>query len=162
MPAGTAGACVAAHSSASRICSASAKRSSACRLSARRITRSRGSGTCRLTERSERQRFAYAAHRRGLGNASRQEVIQRGAQRIEIRARLRASVVLFERRIAVGSEFRRIVGSHRMQPACNTEIDQFDGIIRLQHDVRRLQIAVNDGRSTAMQVGQHIAERDTP
>src|SRR5258708_25861688 len=67
-----------------------------------------------------RQRLAADTRWRGLWHASGEQMVQRGAQGVEVRARLGAGAVLFDRRVAVGAELRRIARAGGMQPAGDT------------------------------------------
>src|SRR5215469_4746835 len=54
------------------------------------------------------------------------------------------------------------MGPHRVQPPRYAKVDQLDIAVRLKHDVRRLEVTVNDRRSPAMQVGYDVAQGDSP
>ena len=87
------------------------------------------------------------------------QMIHGGSQTVDIRSGIRLSVsaVLLRRRISLRSQAGGIRHALLLELPGGSEIDQHHLPVRLQHNIGRLHIPVNNGRLSGMKIAQHIA-----
>ena len=119
-------------------------------------------GVRRLDRNFGRQlaQWRKAERRLELRIAAGQQMMHRGGQRVEIRARLDLAHVLFGRRVADRADLR--APSTGWQEARDSEIDQHRAAVLVDHDIAGLQIAVNYRRLLPVQKFEHVEHLARP
>src|SRR5713226_7571683 len=81
--------------------------------------------------------------------APRQQMMHRPGKRIEVRPRLHLAQILLRRSIANRAYLR--AAPSRRKEARDSEVDQHRASVLVDHDVARLQVAINDRRFLRME-----------
>ena len=96
--------------------------------------------------------------------AARDQMMQCSSQTIDITPGTGLTVpsILLRRRIAGRAKAGGIIGTVRFKYSGRAKINQGNLPVRLQHDIGRFQIPVNDGGVSGMKIMQYLAELNSP